>query len=77
VLQITDDGKGFDPEACEGPNEGHFGLLGIRERAERMGGNAQINSSPGNGTCIRVEIPINQNNGQQFEQVVEKNEKEL
>lgn len=75
VLQITDDGKGFDPETCEGPNEGHFGLLGIRERAERMGGSAHINSSPGNGTCIRVEIPINQNNGQQFEQVVEKNEK--
>jgi signal transduction histidine kinase len=77
VLQITDDGKGFDPETCEGPNEGHFGLLGIRERAERMGGEATINSTPGKGACVRVEIPINQNqdNGQHHEEAVEKNEK--
>lgn len=77
VLQITDDGKGFDPDTCDGPNEGHFGLLGIRERAERMGGEATINSSPGKGTCVRVEIPINQNNEQDFEHVAEKNEKRV
>jgi signal transduction histidine kinase len=77
VLQITDDGKGFDPETCEGPNEGHFGLLGIRERAERMGGEATIKSTPGKSTCVRVEIPINQNqdNGQHDEEAIEKNEK--
>ena len=77
VLQITDDGKGFDPETCEGPNEGHFGLLGIRERAERMGGEAMIKSTPGKGTRVHVEIPINQaqDNGQHHEEVAEKNEK--
>ena len=63
VLQIKDDGKGFDPEKCEGPNEGHFGLLGIRERTERMNGVANISSSPGAGACIRVEVPIPQTNG--------------
>jgi signal transduction histidine kinase len=63
ALQIKDDGKGFDPEKCEGPNEGHFGLLGIRERAERMNGVANISSSPGAGACIRVEIPLGQSNG--------------
>jgi signal transduction histidine kinase len=61
VLQIQDDGKGFDPDHCIGPDEGHFGLLGIRERAERMGGAADINSTPGAGTRIRVDVPLNQN----------------
>ena len=61
VLQIRDDGKGFDPDHCIGPDEGHFGLLGIRERAERMGGSANISSTPGAGACVRVDIPIHQN----------------
>ena len=74
VLQIKDDGKGFIPETCAGPNEGHFGLLGIRERAERMGGQASITSAPGTGTCIRVEVPINQNNSQPCQADMEKHE---
>ncbi|HEY1787446.1 MAG TPA: histidine kinase [Verrucomicrobiae bacterium] len=61
VLKIEDDGKGFDPEHCIGPDQGHFGLLGIRERAERMGGGANISSAPGTGTRIRVDVPIKQN----------------
>lgn len=61
VLLIEDDGKGFDPEHCIGPDEGHFGLLGIRERAERMGGIANITSTPGGGTRIRVDVPIAEN----------------
>ena len=67
VLLIEDDGKGFDPDHCIGPNEGHFGLLGIRERAERMGGGASITSAPGAGTRIRVDVPI-VNNGQLHDQ---------
>jgi signal transduction histidine kinase/uncharacterized protein YdeI (BOF family) len=58
ALQIKDDGKGFDPDHRAGPDEGHFGLLGISERAERLGGQVQITSSPGQGTLIRVEIPL-------------------
>lgn len=74
ALQIKDDGRGFVPETCVGPNEGHFGLLGIRERAERMGGQANVTSAPGAGTCICVEVPINQNNGQACQPEMEKHE---
>jgi len=65
ILQIKDDGKGFMPENCAGPKDGHFGLLGIRERTERLGGQVWIASTPGNGTSIRVEIPLEASNGQQ------------
>jgi signal transduction histidine kinase len=75
VLQIKDDGKGFILEGCAGPDEGHFGLLGIRERAERMGGEASISSAPSAGTCIRVTIPLNSNGHQSPLAGVEKNEK--
>jgi len=58
VLQIKDDGKGFVPETCDGPRDGHFGLLGIRERAERLAGQVSITSAPGAGADVRVELPI-------------------
>src|SRR5665213_185396 len=58
ILQLEDNGRGFVPETCSGPKEGHFGLLGIRERTERLGGLVCISSSPGAGASIRVEIPI-------------------
>jgi signal transduction histidine kinase len=57
VLKVSDDGRGFDPENCVGPKDGHFGLLGIRERTERLGGRVQITNPPGAGTCVTVEIP--------------------
>lgn len=58
VLRIRDDGKGFDPAACAGPGDGHFGLLGIRERAERLNGQVNFTSSSEKGTSVRVEIPV-------------------
>ena len=64
VLQIHDDGKGFDPETCTGPKDGHFGLLGIKERTERMGGQVSITSAPFSGTTIRVEILTPPQNGE-------------
>ena len=57
VLQITDNGKGFAPETCAGPKDGHFGLLGINERTERLGGQVRVTSSPDSGVTIKVEIP--------------------
>lgn len=65
ILHIKDDGKGFVPETCAGPKDGHFGLLGIRERTERLGGQVWIASTPGSGTSIRVEIPLHAPNGHQ------------
>ncbi len=70
VLQIKDDGKGFAPDHCAGPDDGHFGLLGMTERAERMGGHVLITSAPGRGTCLRVEIPIPSPNGNESSQPV-------
>jgi signal transduction histidine kinase len=63
VLSISDDGKGFHPENCLGPKDGHFGLLGIKERTERLGGQIQITGTPGVGTSLRVEIPTHATNG--------------
>jgi signal transduction histidine kinase len=55
VLEVADDGRGFDPatDDCEG-----HGLLNIRERVAALGGSAQIQSSPGSGTVLRISIPL-------------------
>ena len=58
ALQIKDDGKGFVPGAGAGPLDGHFGLLGMTERAKRLGGRIVISSLPGSGAAVRVEIPL-------------------
>jgi signal transduction histidine kinase len=57
-LSVRDDGRGFDPlaEAAAGP--GHFGLQGMRERTERLGGSFDVSSHPGRGTRIRVRVPV-------------------
>lgn len=52
---ISDDGKGFNPERAL---HGHFGLLGIRERARLLGGVAQVSSTQRRGTRIEVRIPL-------------------
>jgi signal transduction histidine kinase len=58
VLEIKDNGNGFTPGNCAGPNEGHFGILGMAERAKRVDGQISIASQPGQGTVVRVELPI-------------------
>ena len=57
LLQIADNGHGFAVTDHAGPREGHFGLLGISERVQRLGGKLIITSTPGSGTVIKVEIP--------------------
>lgn len=54
LLEIEDQGVGFDPN---GVPDGRFGLKGIRERARLFGGRASIQSAPGEGTRILVELP--------------------
>ena len=51
-LHICDDGKGFDYHAVGQPGGGHFGLLDMRERAEKIGAEFSLASSPGSGTEI-------------------------
>lgn len=61
VLQIKDNGHGFDREKSAGPAEGHFGLLGISERAKRLGAELSVTSEPGQGTSVRIQVPLDQN----------------
>lgn len=51
---VTDDGRGFDTEICRGSKDGHFGILGMRERAKGFNGSVEISSSPGRGTTVSV-----------------------
>lgn len=59
VVDIEDDGKGFEPETAS-RREGRrpWGLMGIRERAEILGGVARVESAPGKGTHVQVRIPV-------------------
>ncbi len=54
-IDIRDWGVGFD---VGGVAENHFGLQGIRERARLLDGRATIESAPGEGTCVLVELPL-------------------
>ncbi len=54
LVEISDDGRGFDPAA---PHPGHFGLESMRSRAAEVGGLLTITSTPGLGTVVRVEVP--------------------
>jgi len=58
-IEIEDDGKGFDPAAvAQRDARPHWGLMGIRERAEILGGTAEIDSAPGQGTRVAVHVPL-------------------
>ena len=54
VCTMKDDGKGFDT-AC---NYEGMGLRSTREKAQKLGGSFEITSSPGEGTCSRLEVPL-------------------
>ena len=56
VLEVRDNGRGFATGAMPGPQS--FGLIGMRERALLLGGSLEINSAPGAGTAVRLEIPL-------------------
>jgi signal transduction histidine kinase len=55
-LGVSDDGLGFDLER-EGTKPGHFGLLGIRERVQKLGGQFTLRSQPGAGTTLEATVP--------------------
>lgn len=59
-LVVRDDGRGFEPGSEPGPRQGHFGLDGIRERAERIGGRLSVESRPGGGATVTTTIPLEQ-----------------
>ena len=56
LFSVSDDGAGFDPQRHPGGDEGHFGLDGIRERIENLGGSMEIESAPDKGSTIRISM---------------------
>jgi signal transduction histidine kinase len=54
---VRDDGNGIDPEVLVTGREGHWGLVGMRERAERIGGRLRVLSSLAAGTEVELSIP--------------------
>jgi len=61
-LSVEDDGQGFfvPPRLGMLMNEGHFGLVGLRERLEMVNGTLAIASTPGKGTCLEARVPLPQ-----------------
>ena len=58
VLDVQDDGEGFDPDLASAASEGGLGLRSMRERVERLGGRLLVESSPGEGTTLVIELPV-------------------
>lgn len=61
AITITDDGRGFDVSRLGSGNSGHLGLVFMRERMEQIGGSLKIESIPGGGTVLKLEVPIREN----------------
>jgi signal transduction histidine kinase len=55
-LEVLDDGKGIAPQALT--SSGSLGLLGIRERARRLGGSVVMQARPGGGTSVMAQVPL-------------------
>lgn len=60
LLQVSDNGRGFAQALStdEFARRGHFGLIGIQERAQRLGGRLELESQPGQGATVRVWLPV-------------------
>jgi signal transduction histidine kinase len=56
TLVVRDDGIGFDPAATRG--NGHYGLIGLAERAQLAGGALNIASAPGAGATLTLRLPL-------------------
>jgi signal transduction histidine kinase len=56
VIEIRDDGGGFDANQAGGA--GHFGIMGMYERARTYGGELQFHSSVGHGTLVTLTLPV-------------------
>jgi signal transduction histidine kinase len=59
-LSVSDDGRGFDSASATNGGSQGVGLIGMRERAELVGGALSVDSRPGRGTCVKLTIPARQ-----------------
>ena len=58
ILDVVDDGQGFDPRAVEPRADGGFGLSGLARRAKHAGGTLTVDSVPGKGTTVSFVLPL-------------------
>jgi len=58
IVEVADDGRGFDVSAVAARGRRNFGLQFMRERAELIGGQFEVRSRPGGGTVVRLSIPL-------------------
>ncbi len=56
-VEVRDDGSGFDPAMLSSPTAGHYGLIGMKERVERIGGKFVLKSRVGEGTELTIQVP--------------------
>ncbi|MFL5886612.1 MAG: sensor histidine kinase [Thermoleophilaceae bacterium] len=57
-LEVTDDGRGFDPDTIAEQSHGHFGLRVLGDLARDAGGEIEFVSAEGEGTLVRMEVPV-------------------
>jgi two-component system sensor histidine kinase DegS len=62
ILEVSDDGRGFDVSAVAARGRRNFGLQFMRERAELIGAQFEVESRPGGGTVVRLAIPVEEEN---------------
>lgn len=58
LLEVADDGKGFEPEAVSEKQDQHLGLMSLRDRAQLVGGSLTVACRPGRGTRVTVSAPL-------------------
>jgi signal transduction histidine kinase/ligand-binding sensor domain-containing protein len=57
TLLVRDDGCGFDSDLSDDSKRGHFGIVGMRERANQIGGRLWVDTLPKRGTCVKLTVP--------------------
>ncbi len=70
ILDIADDGRGFDPSVATPVAEGGFGLTSLAERARQAGGELTIDTTPGQGTTISIAFPLEPRSPEQPDSLV-------
>lgn len=69
-IELADDGIGFDP-ATE-PRNGHYGLMLMRETVEALGGELRIDSSPGAGARLQIDIPLHRDDADPLQKLLQR-----
>jgi signal transduction histidine kinase len=57
-LEVVDNGRGFSTSTEFAERKGHYGIVGMRERVEQLGGEFRLQSTPGSGTSVVARLPV-------------------